>query len=251
MSKEPHTACTASPTTERGFHKKFNGIKAIVFDADDTLWDCQTAFDAVEREYCRLLAPFATPENVSSSLFETEEANMSLLGYGCKAFVLSLVENAVRISGGRVGGHAIGEILRLGKQLLDLPARPLPGVEQTLAKLYEEGRYRLAVFTKGELLDQQNKLRRSRLTKYFQHVEIVSDKTERAFLNLCRQLRLSPASVLMVGNSLKSDIAPALSAGAHAVHIPFHATWKLEQTADFEHTRMIKIENFAELLDYL
>ena len=107
------------------------------------------------------------------------------------------------------------------------------------------------MFTKGELLDQQNKLRRSRLTKYFQHVEIVSDKTERAFLNLCRQLRLSPASVLMVGNSLKSDIAPALSAGAHAVHIPFHATWKLEQTADFEHIRMIKIENFAELLDYL
>lgn len=230
---------------------KFNDIKAIVFDADDTLWDCQTAFDDVEREYCRLLAPYAAPGEVSASLFATEEANMPLLGYGCKAFVLSLIENAVRLSGGRIGGSDIGALLRMGKHLLELPATPLPGVEETLSRLYEEGRYRLAVFTKGELLDQQNKLHRSRLEKYFSTVEIVSDKTERAFLNLCRRLRLAPSSVLMVGNSLKSDIAPALAAGASAVHIPFHATWKLEQTADIEHTRLVKADSFAALLDYL
>ena len=81
---------------------------------------------------------------------------MPLLGYGCKAFVLSLIENAVTLSGGQIGGEAVGELLRLGKQLLELPATPLPGVEDTLARLYEEGRYRLAVFTKGELLEQQN-----------------------------------------------------------------------------------------------
>lgn len=231
--------------------EKFRDIKAVVFDADDTLWDCQTYFDDVEREYCRLLAPWARAEDVSASLFRTEEANMPLLGYGCKAFVLSLIENAVTLSGGQIGGEAVGELLRLGKRLLELPATPLPGVEDTLSRLYEEGRYRLAVFTKGELLDQQNKLRRSRLEKYFQHVEIVSDKTERAFLNLCRRLRLAPGSVLMVGNSLKSDVAPALAAGAAAVHIPFHATWQLERTADFEHKRLVKISRFADLLDYI
>lgn len=231
--------------------EKFNDIKAVVFDADDTLWDCQTYFDDVEREYCRLLAPWARADEASASLFRTEEANMPLLGYGCKAFVLSLIENAVALSGGQIGGGAIAELLRLGKRLLELPATPLPGVEDTLSRLYEEGRYRLAVFTKGELLDQQNKLRRSRLEKYFQHVEIVSDKTERAFLNLCRRLRLAPGSVLMVGNSLKSDVAPALAAGAAAVHIPFHATWQLERTADFEHTRLVKISRFEQLLDYI
>lgn len=231
--------------------EKFADIKVIAFDADDTLWDCQSYFDDVEREYCRLLAPYAPADTVSASLFATEEANMPLLGYGCKAFVLSLIENAVRLSGGRVDGTVVGELLRLGKRLLELPATPLPGVEATLAALYEQGRYRLAVFTKGELLDQQNKLRRSRLEKYFQHVEIVSDKTERAFLNLCRRMRVAPGSVLMVGNSLKSDVAPALAAGARAVHIPFHVTWKLEQVEDFEHTHMVRIERFADLLAYV
>ena len=186
--------------------EKLKDIKAVVFDADDTLWDCQTFFDDVEREYCRLLAPFAPAAEVSAALFRTEEANMPLLGYGCKAFVLSLIESAVSLSGGRVDGRAI-----------------------------------------GELLDQQNKLRRSRLEKYFQHVEIVSDKTERAFLSLCRRLRLAPGSVLMVGNSLKSDAAPALAAGAWAAHIPFHATWQLERTADFDHPRLLRLGSFGEL----
>lgn len=231
--------------------EKFANVKVIAFDADDTLWDCQSYFDEVEREYCRLLAPYGSPEEVSASLFRTEEANMAMLGYGCKAFVLSLIENAVALSGGRVGGSVIGELLRLGKRLLELPATPLPGVEETLARLHEQGDRRLVVFTKGELLDQQNKLRRSHLEKYFHHVEIVSDKTERAFLSLCRRLRVSPARVLMVGNSLKSDVAPALAAGAQAVHIPFHVTWRLEQVEDFEHTRLVRIDRFAQLLDYL
>ncbi len=231
--------------------EKFANVKVIAFDADDTLWDCQSYFDEVEREYCRLLAPFAPADEVSASLFRTEEANMALLGYGCKAFVLSLIENAVAVSGGRVGGGVIGELLRLGKRLLELPATPLPGVEETLARLHERGDRRLVVFTKGELLDQQNKLRRSHLERYFHHVEIVSDKTERAFLSLCRRLRVAPASVLMVGNSLKSDVAPALAAGAQAVHIPFHVTWRLEQVEDFEHTRLVRIDRFGQLLDCL
>ena len=231
--------------------EKFANVKVIAFDADDTLWDCQSYFDEVEREYCRLLAPFAPADEVSASLFRTEEANMALLGYGCKAFVLSLIENAVAVSGGRVGGGVIGELLRLGKRLLELPATPLPGVEETLARLHERGDRRLVVFTKGELLDQQNKLRRSHLERYFHHVEIVSDKTERAFLSLCRRLRVAPASVLMVGNSLKSDVAPALAAGAQAVHIPFHVTWRLEQVEGFEHTRLVRIDRFGQLLDCL
>lgn len=139
----------------------FEGIKVIAFDADDTLWDCQSHFAAAERRYCDLLKPYAAEEEVSASLFCTETANMPLLGYGCKAFTLSLIENAVAVSGGRISGSAIGEIVNLGKELLNIPATPLPGVERTLASFHAEGRYRLVVFTKGELLDQENKLRRS------------------------------------------------------------------------------------------
>jgi len=223
----------------------------VAFDADDTLWDCQSHFERATDDCCRLLSPWADAVAVRRSLFETERKNMALLGYGTKAFTLSLVESAVKVSGGKVTGDVVGEIVALGHRLLQLSANPLPEVEPTLAQLYEEGRYRLVVFTKGELLDQESKLRRSGLAKYFQHVEIVSDKTRHAFLSLCRILRIAPNSLLMVGDSLRSDMAPALEIGASAVYIPFHVTWELEHTEEFAHERMEKIERFSEILNLI
>lgn len=247
----------ARQTVERGRkrHKKktsgmkrFDNIEVIAFDADDTLWDCQSHFVAVERRYCELLAEFADAEHVSGELFRVEAANMELLGYGTKAFTLSLVENAVAVSGGHVSASVVGEIVSLGKSLLQLPATPLPGVRETLDAL--RGR-RMAVFTKGELLDQENKLRRSGLSEYFGHVEIVSDKTEREYLALCGHLGVKPANLLMVGNSFRSDIAPALAVGACAVHIPFHVTWQLEVANEFDHERLARAERFSDLLDVI
>lgn len=218
----------------------------IAFDADDTLWDCQSHFVAVERRYRELLSPYGDSEHISGSLFRTEAANMELLGYGTKAFTLSLVENAVAVSGGQVPAKVIGEIVSLGKSLLCLPATPLPGVLDTLRALH--GR-RLVVFTKGELLDQENKLRRSGLEPFFSHVEIVSDKTEREYMALCRHLSVSPDRLLMVGNSFRSDIAPALAVGAWAAHIPFHVTWQLEVSDEFDHERLLRLARFSDLLD--
>lgn len=228
--------------------ERFEDIQAIAFDADDTLWDCQSHFVAVERRYQELLSPYADAEHVSGELFRTESSNMELLGYGTKAFTLSLVENAVAVSGGRVSAAVIGEIVALGKSLLRLPATPLPGVRETLAAL--RGR-RLVLFTKGELLDQENKLRRSGLEGFFSHVEIVSDKTEREYLALCRHISVSPDHLLMVGNSFRSDIAPALAVGAWAAHIPFHVTWQLEITEEFGHERLRRLSRFSELPDLL
>lgn len=228
-----------------------SNVKVVAFDADDTLWDCQTHFERVTDECCELLAPWADAETVRRRLFETEQRNMELLGYGTKAFTLSLIENAIAVSGGQLTGKTVGKLLQLGHRLLLMPARPLPEVAETLEKLYEAGRYRLVVFTKGELLDQEAKLRRSGLGKYFQHVEIVSDKTRQAFLTLCRNLRIAPASLLMVGNSLRSDIAPALEIGARAVYIPFHVTWAMEHAEEFSHERMMRIEHFNEILNLL
>lgn len=226
-------------------------LKMIAFDADDTLWDCQSHFVEVEREYCDILADYGDAEAISDALFAVETANMPLMGYGCKAFIISLVENAVKISGGKISADKIERIVEVGKSLLDLDATPLPEVEETLRTLSEQKKYKLVMFTKGELLDQENKLRRSGLQKYFDSYEIVSDKTPETFLSLCRHNGIKPEEMAMVGNSFKSDIAPALAIGAQAFYIPYHVMWKLERTGEYDHPNLVKISKFGEIINFL
>lgn len=261
--------------------EKLDHIKAIAFDADDTLWALQNHFEDVEDEYCDLLADYGSKEEISAALFETESGNMADLGYGVKAFIISLVENAIKVSEGKASARLIGRIVEVGKSLLHVDAKPLEGVEKTLAKLREmrlsnnsdssdaseasdasiasiaskEGasdrKYRLAVFTKGELMDQENKLWRSGLQRYFDVVSIVSNKTPEAYRHLCKELEVSPEQLVMVGNSFKSDIAPALKIGASAIHIPFHTIWAHEKTEEFNHERLRRISHFEEILEIL
>ena len=228
-----------------------NIIKVVAFDADDTLWDCQSWFDEVEHKCCELLKPWATAHEVSEGLFATERKNLPLTGYGTKAFTLSLIENAVRVSHHQLTGDVVMQLLDLGRELLLFPTTPLPEVEDTLRQLSQTRRYRLVVFTKGELLDQENKLHRSGLEQYFSHVETVSNKTEKEYRQLCENLGVAPEQTLMVGNSFRSDIAPALASGAYAAHIPYHVVWELEKSEEFPHPRLQKISRFSELLNIL
>ena len=223
-------------------------LRVIAFDADDTLWDCQSHFEEVEKHLYRLIAPYC--DDPAHELFVTESGNMADLGYGCKAFTISIIETALRVGGSHLSDKELKELLAHSKSLLRLPATPLPEVEATLQRL-QAYPYRMVVFTKGELQDQENKLHRSRLGRYFSHVEITSNKTETEFQQLCEHLDIMPDQLLMVGNSLKSDIAPALNIGAWAIHIPFHVTWQLEHSEDREHERLIKITHFNEILNYL
>ena len=227
-------------------------IRVIAFDADDTLWDCQSHFEEVENMLYNIIGPYCM--DPKHELFVTESNNMEDLGYGCKAFTISVMETALRVCGNDLSATQLSELLEAGKHLLQLPATPLPGVEETLQRLSVACRtstLKLVCFTKGELQDQENKLRRSGLGKYFDHVEITSDKTEKEFLALCRHLDIEPQELLMVGNSLKSDIAPALAIGAQAVHIPFHVTGQLEVHEDIEHERMVKLESISQLPELL
>ena len=222
--------------------------KVIAIDADDTLWYCQSHFEAVEKRLYQLIAPYC--DDPARELFLTESGNMADLGYGCKAFTISIIETALRVGGCHIDSAQLSELLQHCKRLLHLHATPLPGVEKTLQALREEPS-KLVCFTKGELQDQENKLNRSGLLKYFDDVEITSDKGQREFLALCEHQGIHPSELLMVGNSLKSDVAPALAIGAWAVHIPFHVTWQLEHTEDFDHERLLKIQTFSELTNIL
>lgn len=224
-------------------------IKVIAFDADDTLWDCQSYFEAVENQLYGLIAPYC--DSPAQELFRTESANMADLGYGCKAFTLSVVETALRVGGAHLSTADLTALLEKGKALLHLPATPLPGVTHTLETLRDRGTWRMVCFTKGELQDQENKLKRSGLLRFLDDVEITSDKSQREFLALCEHQHIHPSELLMVGNSLKSDIAPALAVGAWAVHIPFYVTWQLEHSEDIDHERLVKIERFEQLIPML
>lgn len=237
-------------------------IKVIAFDADDTLWDCQGYFEEVENHLYRLIAPYC--EDPKKELFKTESGNMADLGYGCKAFTISILETAMRIAGNDLSVTQLDELLQHCKRLLHLPATPLPGVEETLKELRDRiqesslspltshlSPLKLVCFTKGELQDQENKLKRSGLLKYFDDVEITSDKTQREFLALCEHQGIHPSELLMIGNSLKSDCAPALAIGAWAIHIPFHVTWQLEHFEDIDHERLIKVDKISDILKYI
>ena len=238
-------------------------IKVIAFDADDTLWDCQGYFEEVENHLYRLIAPYC--ENPKKELFKTESGNMADLGYGCKAFTISILETAMHIAGNDLTVTQLDELLQDCKRLLHLPATPLPGVVETLetlrCRIEEESDLspltshlpplKMVCFTKGELQDQENKLKRSGLLKYFDDVEITSDKTQREFLALCEHQGIHPSELLMIGNSLKSDCAPALAIGAWAIHIPFHVTWQLEHFEDIDHERLIKVDKISDILKYI
>jgi len=225
-------------------------IKVFAFDADDTLWDCQGHFEIVMQHLYDELTPWVDRETAALELFATERKNMPLLGYGVKAFTLSMVETAMRVSHNEMPAAVISRILHECYTLLEFPCTPLPEVEETLRTMKKRGCYMVA-FTKGELLDQEHKLQRSGLLPYFDYVEITSDKGEKEFLALCQKLSIQPDELLMVGNSLKSDIAPALAIGSMGVYIPFHVTWQLEHHEHFEHERLVQIEHFSELLSVL
>lgn len=219
--------------------------RVIAFDADDTLWSNEPFFKKVERQYTYLLKAYGNEAEIYAELFRTEMDNLERYGYGAKGFTLSMLETALRVSNREVDSSTLQEILFLGKSLLDMPIELLPGVEETLQQL--SPKYKLVVATKGDLLDQQRKLQRSGLTRYFDHIEIMADKTEKEYRQLLKALGTSPEHFLMVGNSMKSDILPVLALGGYAVHIPFEVMWQHEVTDDaFCHPQLKKISRFTE-----
>jgi len=230
----------------------FNHIKVIGFDADDTLWVNEPYFKEIEDKFCELLKDFLPTEDISKQLFQTEIQNLKLYGYGVKAFMLSLIETAINISNKKVPTEIIEKILDLGKQQINKPVILLDGVEQVLSKLFNDG-YKLIVATKGDLLDQERKLKKSGLEKFFHHIEIMSEKKESDYTKLLNHLEIKSSEFVMIGNSIKSDILPIVAIGGNGIHVPFHTTWEHENVASdkIDDSSFIEVKSISEVLNYL
>ncbi|UZF92603.1 HAD family hydrolase [Bosea sp. NBC_00550] len=222
-------------------------LTTIGFDADDTLWQNEQFFHMTEERFVALLGEHGEAAEISGRLLEAEKRNLGFYGFGIKGFVLSMIETAIEITRGQVPASVIGEILAAGREMAAHPVETLPHVRETLATL--SGDYRLVLITKGDLFDQERKLAQSGLGDFFHAVEIVSDKKAATYDRIFARHGDGAGRAMMVGNSLKSDILPALDAGSWAVHVPHELTWVLEQAEEpVGHGRFHAIPHLGLLL---
>ena len=207
-------------------------IETIAFDADDTLWHNETLYQDAQAQLEALLSPWAKADQTRSLLTEIELENLTLYGYGIKAFTLSMLETALKVSQNQVDPLVLQKILKLGRSMLQAEVTLLPNVENVLETL--SSTYRLMIITKGDLLDQTSKVARSGLESYFSLIEVLNQKTPEAYQSILDKNRLEIEHFLMVGNSLRSDIDPVLALGGLAVHIPAGTVWEHEMLDDFD-----------------
>ncbi|MCD7060107.1 HAD family hydrolase [Pelagibacterium xiamenense] len=221
-------------------------LTTIGFDADDTLWENEHFFRLTQQHFTELLADHADPEHLAERLLAAEKANLAHYGFGIKGFTLSMIETAIEVTDGQVPAELIGRILDAGREMLSHPIETLPHVHDTLEAL--TGRFILVLITKGDLFDQERKLAQSGLGEFFNAVEIVSDKSPTTYATTFARHGDGPEKAMMVGNSLRSDVLPAIEAGGWGTYVPHTLTWDYERADEPAATpRFAKIDSLAEL----
>ena len=218
---------TAEPT------RRVDRLDVVAFDADDTLWRSEDSFRAAEARFAELLRPHVDAGvDVDAALRAQERADVSIAGYGVKAFTLSMVRAAVTVTDGAVPGAVVGELVDMGRSMLLEPVHLLANVPEVLAKVAAE--VRLVLITKGDLVHQTRKVTTSGLKHHFESIEIVLEKDIETYQRILGRLDVEPARFCMIGNSVRSDILPVMALGGCAVHIPYHLTWELERVDDHD-----------------
>lgn len=221
-------------------------ITTIGFDADDTLWHNESVLRLTQAQFHDMLDDYADPATIGEKLLAAERRNIGLYGFGVKGFTLSMIETAIEVTSGKVPASTIKEILEAGRAMLSHPVETLPGVHDTLEAVAPD--YSLILITKGDLFDQERKLAQSGLGDFFDGVEIVSDKTPTVYERIFGATEGGPGAAMMIGNSLKSDVIPAIEAGSWGVHVPHDLTWDLEHAEPPEHAeRFRRIETIDAL----
>ena len=224
-------------------------ITIIGFDADDTLWDNEIFYRNNEKAFAEIVKKYSLEKDPIDVLFKYEMQNLKLYGYGAKSFTLSMIETAISLSNNKISASEIEKIIALGKKLINQPINLLIDVQKVLKTLQE--RYKLILVTKGDLLDQERKLKKSGLEKYFHHIDIMSDKKQENYNKLMNHLEIEPQNFLMIGNSVKSDVMPVVNIGAFAIHVPYATTWKHEiVTEKINSERCTKVEKLIDILHF-
>lgn len=202
------------------------------FDADDTLWSSEDYFQAAHAQFEAIIGGYVdlADARLHERLLATERANIRLFGYGAKGMTLSMIETAVAITDGRISGTDVHRLVQLGKDILQHPVELLPGVRAAVEAVAAQ--YPLVLITKGDLFHQEAKVRASGLSALFHRIEIVSEKDPPTYARVLGEFAVDASAFVMVGNSLRSDIAPVLALGGCGVHVPYHLTWALEREAE-------------------
>lgn len=221
----------------------------IFIDADDTLWENERFFRNAEVKFAELLADYTTPEGVQDLLWRKQEDNIPLFGYGSKTYMIGMADAAVELCGGNLPEHIYYGIKKIITDLAYHQLEIIEGVEDTLKAL--QGHYDLIVATKGDLPEQMGKFRTSGLAKYFHHCEVMENKDEKNYLELAAKHDIAPEELLMIGNSVKSDIAPVVSIGGTAIHTPHDIVWVHEMMDMPESDRIIEVDSFKDILRHL
>ena len=211
------------------------GIALVGFDADDTLWKSQDYFDDAQLQFERIVSAYVDLADAGERLYAVEKRNLALFGYGVKGMVLSMIEAAVEITGARISAADLHRIVELGKALLRHPVELLPGVREAVGSVARD--WPVVLITKGDLFHQEAKVRDSGLSDLFRRIEIVSEKDAGTYARLFAEFGVAPSQFAMVGNSLRSDIAPVLELGGWGVHVPYHLTWAHEAEAEVRAAR--------------
>ncbi|MHA6326085.1 HAD family hydrolase [Roseivivax sp. CAU 1753] len=220
-------------------------LRTIAFDADDTLWHNERFFKLTQAHFATLLRDYADPHDLDRRLLAAERRNLGHYGFGVKGFTLSMIETALEVTDHKAPGHVIREIMEAGREMLAHPVELLPHVEATLSALAQS--HFVMIVTKGDLLHQERKVAQSGLGEMFDAVEVVSDKTPEVYARLFAQVPGGAAGTMMVGNSMKSDVRPAIEAGSWGVYVPHDHAWDLEAAEAPDHPRFAEVADLSFL----
>jgi putative hydrolase of the HAD superfamily len=199
----------------------------VGLDADDTLWHCEKYFQQATERFFEIVSPWLESGiDLGQVLHENEVGRLATMGFGAKSFAISMIDTAITSTDGRIPSTEVHRIVTLAYDMLEAPVELFPGVLDAVGQMAEQ--HTLVLVTKGDLLHQQRKLESSGLTAYFDHVEIVSDKTSSTYRSFLHRQKVEPARFVMVGDSVKSDVLPVLAIGGRAVHVPSQHQWSHE-----------------------
>jgi putative hydrolase of the HAD superfamily len=211
--------------------RRIDQFDVVAFDADDTLWRSEDSFRYAEQRFVELVSPHVpTGVDVEAALRAVERADISVTGYGVKAFTLSMVRAAITVTDGRIPSLVVGELADLGRSMLLDDVHLLPHVPEVLAAVSPA--VRTVLVTKGDLVHQTRKVTTSGIEHHFADIDIVLEKDPATYAKIVQRLGIAPDRFLMIGNSVRSDVLPVLAIGGHAIHVPYHITWEHERVDD-------------------